>query len=265
MGDKDIVTKDILKNIAYELSKYILKIPISKKIELIDKEFVRVEKKEADLIFKSNKDIIHIEIQNDNHKKMDKRMLRYYSDILFDYEEYNIKQYIIYIGRYKCSMKSKIQRDSIDYQYKIIDMKDIPCQEFLESNDPSAVSLAILCDFKDENRQEIVNKILFKLKDISQDDIEFKSHLKIVEILSTNRNLEAEIKKGEEMLIVDVEKMPSYSLGMEKGLLKGKDKWLSQGVISTAITMINKFKLSAEEVAKELNISIDELKKHLNK
>ena len=53
------------------------------------------------------------------------------------------------------------------------------------------------------------------------------------------------------------ENLPSYEIGMERGV--------SQGIIDTAITMITKFKLSVEDVAKELNISIDELKKHLNK
>ncbi|KIM02548.1 MAG: hypothetical protein KU28_12460 [Sulfurovum sp. PC08-66] len=36
-------------------------------------------------------------------------------------------------------------------------------------------------------------------------------------------------------------------------------------IINTAIKMISKFKLSIEEVATELNISMDELKKHLDK
>jgi hypothetical protein len=58
---------------------------------------------------------------------------------------------------------------------------------------------------------------------------------------------------------VKIEDLPSYQLVLERGLSKG----LSQGIITTAITMINKFKLSVEDVAKELNISLDELKKHL--
>lgn len=53
--------------------------------------------------------------------------------------------------------------------------------------------------------------------------------------------------------------------GMTRGMNIGINKGLSQGVLNTAITMINRFKLSIEDVAKELNISIDELKKHLDK
>ena len=68
---KDIITKDILKQIARDLSKYILNIPIKDEIELIEKEFTRVEKRDADLLFKNGNAIIHIEIQNNNHPKMD--------------------------------------------------------------------------------------------------------------------------------------------------------------------------------------------------
>jgi predicted transposase YdaD len=51
------------------------------------------------------------------------------------------------------------------------------------------------------------------------------------------------------------ENLPSYEIGMERGI--------SQGILKTAITMIKEFNLSIEQVATKLNISIDELKKHL--
>ena len=80
----------------------------------------------------------------------------------------------------------------------------------------------------------------------------------ILETLSTNRVLKDKLKETEEMLRdIRYEDLPSYEIGMERGV--------SQGVIKTAITMISKFKLSVEDVSKELNISIDELKKHLKK
>ncbi len=52
--------------------------------------------------------------------------------------------------------------------------------------------------------------------------------------------------------------------GREEGMEKGIEKGISQGVIETAIIMIKEFNLSVEVVAKKLNISIDELRKHLS-
>jgi hypothetical protein len=78
---KDIVTKDIIKEIARDISTYMLDIKLSDEITLIDKEFTRVEKRDSDIVFINGADkIVHIEIQNDHHTLMHLRMLRYYCD-----------------------------------------------------------------------------------------------------------------------------------------------------------------------------------------
>jgi len=227
---KDITTKEILKNLAKELSIYILNLDIDDKIELIDKEFTRVEKRDADLLFKSGNKIIHIEIQNNYHPDMAKRMHRYYSDILFDYEEYDIYQFVIYIGQKNVKMRDSIVRDKISYSYTLIDMRDIPCQKFLESSNPSAISLSILCDFGDRDKQEVVNTIIKKLIESCSDSIELHKHLKMIEILSTNRNLEEKVKEGEKMLSVDIKKMPSYQIGREEAKMEDAKKMIMIGL-----------------------------------
>jgi len=257
MGDKDIITKEILKNIARELSRHLLNIVIEEDIEMIDKEFTRVEKREADLLFRHKEQIIHIEIQNNNHKSMHKRMLRYYSDIYFDFDKYEILQYLIYIGKNNCNMISTIKRDRIDYGYDIIDMKKIPCERFLKSQDPSAIALSILCDFEDKEKQEVVNTILRRLKEFSQDDLEFRNHLKMVEILSTNRNLEDYVDKGEEMLTVDIERMPSFNKGLQRGI--------EEATLKNAMIMIHDFKIAIDDVVRKLNIKKEELLEYMKK
>ncbi len=62
---------------------------------------------------------------------MNLRMLRYMSDILFEYEGLDVKQYLLYIGESKCSMQNHITKNRLDYSYDIIDMKDIPCEALL--------------------------------------------------------------------------------------------------------------------------------------
>jgi len=76
---------------------------------------------------------------------------------------------------------------------------------------------------------------------------------------------------------IKLEDLPSYQIVMERGfnrgisqgisqgLSQGLSQGISQGIINTATTMIKEFNLSVEMVAKKLNISIDELKKHLDK
>ncbi len=145
-----------------------------------------------------------------------------------------------------------------------IDMRDISCDSLLSSNDPSAVVLSILCDFEGRDKQIVVNTILRKLKELS-DDREYSNYLKMVNILSTNRNLVNEVKKGVNMLSVDMKKTPFYQLGEERGEERGEKRGEKRGALQMAATMIEEFNLSVDTVAKKLDISLDELKNFLHK
>ncbi|MCH9740830.1 MAG: hypothetical protein K0U38_08335 [Epsilonproteobacteria bacterium] len=217
---KDIISKELLKEMAKDISRHILHIEILDDMELIDNEFTRVERRDADLVYKNGNEIVHIEIQNNHHPKMHLRMLRYYDDILFQYEKYSVKQYLLYVGKEKCYMKDEIVRDEINYRYVIIDIRDVSCEAFLKSADPSAVVLAILCNFEGKDKQMVVNTILKRLIELADDEVSFRNYLEKVEIFSTNRNLEKYVDKGEEMLAVDIEKLPSFNRGLEKGIEK---------------------------------------------
>ncbi len=258
MGQKDIISKEILKNIAKDISRHILHIDVKDDMQLIDKEFTRIEKRDADLVFKNGDEIVHIEIQNNNHPKMLHRMLRYYSDIFFEYDQYKICQYILYIGKEKCSMKSEIKREEIDYKYAIIDITDISCESFLQSDDPSAVVLSILCDFEGRDKQMVVNTIIKKLLELSKDEMSFRGYLKMVEILSTNRNLESKVRKGEEMLSVNIEKMPSFNIGLERGLERGLQRGLEKGILKVAKNLL-KVNMSIEFISKTTGLTIQQV------
>jgi predicted transposase/invertase (TIGR01784 family) len=158
-------------------------------------------------------------------------------------------------------MKNNIKEQSINYKYNIVDMHTIDCQKFLTMDNPDALVLSILCDFKNKNELDVLIYILKRLEELTEDDEHtFGKYTLILETLSSNRDLQNTLKKAEEMLRdVKMEDLPSYQIAMERGMTKG----ISQGIISTAIMMIKEFNLSVEQVAQKLNISIDELKKHL--
>ena len=229
---KDIVTKEIIKSIAKDISMYMLNIELSDEITLIDKEFTRVEKRDSDIVFiNGNDEIVHIEIQNGNHPLMHLRMLRYYCDIKFEYSKKRINQYMLYIGKKTCYMKSKIEESNINYKYDIIDIRDIACDELLYHDNPSAVVLSILCDFKDRDKQKVVNTILKRIKELVGDDNKrYKNYLEKVTILSSNRDLEENVKKGAEMLAVDIEKIPFYQDGKAAGFKEGIEKGIEKGM-----------------------------------
>ncbi len=273
---KDITTKEAITAITEDIALYLLDLKITD-VEFVDKELKRVEKREADIVAKCKIDgieqILHLEIQNSNDNTMPRRMLRYYNDIKTEFEYLEVKQYIIYIGKPKLSMNSSIIEANLNFGYTIIDMHTIDCEELIALDTPDALVLSILCDFKGKDELEILIHITSRLAQLTQDDEHrLGKYMLMLETLSDNRNLKDKLEKAEEMLrTVKMENLPSYSLGYKKAIINEKDAWvskgisqgISQGIINTAITMIDKFKLSVEEVAKELNISIDELKKHL--
>ena len=170
---KDITTKDTIKTITQDIAKYILELDV-KDITFVDKELQRIEKREADIValckVNGKKAILHLEIQNDNDKTMNKRMLRYYTEIKLRFDNIKIYQYLIYIGKAKLSMSDNIIEDNINYKYNIIDMHKIDCEKFLAMNNPDALVLSILCDFKDKNEIDILSYILKKLEEFTQDN-----------------------------------------------------------------------------------------------
>jgi predicted transposase/invertase (TIGR01784 family) len=255
MGNKDISFKELLKEIAKDLSIYLFNLEITDEIELIDKEFSRIETREADLVVKHKNQIIHIEIQNDNDKTMHLRMMRYLNDIMFLYEDYEILQYVVYIGKNKCLMKDKIENKNIKFRYNLIDMKKIDCEKFLNADKAEMVILAVLCDFGNKDKQEIINKILIRLKELSENENIFRRNLEILTIFSSNRNLEDNVEKGVEMLRnIDIKKNPLYRIGLKEGIYLGEEEGIQKGILRGKIELLKEMGFSDEEIMKRLNI-----------
>jgi predicted transposase/invertase (TIGR01784 family) len=61
-----------------------------------------------------------------------------------------------------------------------------------------------------------------------------------LEILSENRNLQNLVKKVEDMLNVDITKLPSYELGIEAGRKDGLHIGIQQGIQQAQIEMAKK-------------------------
>jgi hypothetical protein len=270
---KDITTKEAITAITQDIAYHLLDLKIDN-IEFVDKELKRIEKREADIVARCTIDgteqILHLEIQNDNDPSMPKRMLRYYTDIRTAFDNLEIKQYIIYIGKARLRMADGIKEDHLQYHYTIIDMHTIDCDELIALDTPDALVLSILCDFKGRDEIQMLLHITRRLTELTQDDAHRQSkYLLMLETLSENRDLKDQLQKVEEMLReIKMEDLPSYSLGYKNAVMREKDSWvskgLSQGALDAAITMIKEFNLSIEAVAAKLNLSIDEIKKHLN-
>ena len=238
MAKKDIVSKQVIKHLTVDLAHYLLNLDIDPdRLELLQTEQQRIEDRRADLVAlavdraTAGEFILHIEIQNDNQAEMPLRMLRYYTDIRLGYPGYELRQFLVYIGKPALTMAAGIDEPTHQYRYRLIDMHNVDCEGLLEQDSADALVLAILCDFKGKPPQQVVNYILSRLRALTGEDEQgFRRYLDMLEVLSDNRDLRAHIKEAETMLTqIDITRMPSYEIGLEKGIEKGIEKGREKG------------------------------------
>ncbi|NOQ35714.1 MAG: hypothetical protein GQ569_07435 [Methylococcaceae bacterium] len=237
MAEKDIISKQSIKRIAVDIAIHLLHLEIDPNdVELLTTEQQRVEDRRADLVVKlklKNKQpfILHIEIQSSNDKKMPLRMMRYYTDIALAYPKFPIKQYVIYIGKRTLNMDDFVKDSDWSYRYQLIDMKDVDCRTLMARNNPDALVLAILCDFKGRDEQEMVNHIMLSLYELLEDEPKrFREYVGMLDVLAENRDLQIQIKEAGKMITqINIEKSGLYQLGEERGEERGEKR----GAIST--------------------------------
>ncbi len=255
MGQKDVISKHLIKRLAVDLAVYLLRLDVSyDELELLSSEQQRVEERRADLLARVKKQgepafILHVEIQNDNDRQMPLRMLRYYTDAAFQYSELPVKQYLIYIGKAPLKMADGMKAEMLEYRYRIIDMHNIDYKQLLAKDSPDAIVLSILGDFKDTPERQAVNEIVSRLyRKLGDQPKRFREYFYMMEILSDNRHLKDFIKEAEQMITqVNVENLPSYELGLEKGL--------EQGMSLLVIRLLKKY--SPEAVAEMVELSLE--------
>jgi hypothetical protein len=231
MTAKDVISRDTLKRLTTDLAKHLLGID-GEAVELLETQSQRVEDRRADLVAQMRSSsgsefLLHAEIANNNKADMALRMLRYYTDIRLAGHAGPIRQFLIYIGTDPLNMPGGIQEPQLlDYRYGLVDMHRVNCAGLLVQDNPDALVLAVLCDFGGREPQEVVSYIVRRLSELSgSDEPRFREYMTMLEILSENRNLRPQVEEAERMLTqIDIERMPSYVIGMERGEIRGLER-----------------------------------------
>lgn len=237
MGHKDIISRTLLKKLVRDFAYYLFNIPIVS-VELLGSDFQRVEERRSDLLAivqlqDGLRAILHIEIQNDNCPTMPVRMLRYLTDILLDHQAQSdlpVLQYVVYIGRDKLNMSDRVERGNLSFQYRLLDMHSIDYTLLINREEPDAWVMAILCDFKGRNPQDIIHGVLTRLIEYCDgNQKQLHDYIKMMEVLGNNRDLNINIQEELEMLSVNIEELPTYRIGMKQGKEEGREIGMGQG------------------------------------
>ncbi|MGZ8217044.1 hypothetical protein [Methylomagnum sp.] len=104
-----------------------------------------------------------------------------------------------------------------------IDLYAVDCGEFLRQDSPDAWVLAILCDFGQRLPRDVVHLILTRLQQWFGDNPpRLREYVEMLDVLADNRDLSLDIYEEMNMLNINVEKLATYRMGMEKGREEGE-------------------------------------------
>ena len=229
----DIVLKDLLYDIPTSFIYVISGIRIKK---LLNVELPEVRKRVPDLLLLLEDDsILHIELQTYNDKRIAMRMLEYMLLIKDKYEDREVRQVVVYVGNDKMRMRDSIKWEDLEYRFKLIDIRDIDCEEVVRSEYISDIIIGGLCRVRDEDRY--VERLLSAIRRLSEEKRKdaIKKALTLLRLRPILYSKVEERVKEESMplTIVEIERDPYYKKGIEIGLREG----IERGKIETAVRM----------------------------
>jgi predicted transposase/invertase (TIGR01784 family) len=198
--------------------------------------------------------ILHIEIQTTDTPDMVYRMLEYAAMMLRKYKIV-VRQYVFYIGEGRAKMPVQLETGSLRYQYILINLSEIPYQQFISSNKPEELILTVLADFQREEPREIISQILQKLHQTAPDHLQLGKFIRQLEILSQLRNFNSIVSEEAETMAqgFDITIDRLYKKGREEGLKDGEKQAWRKSIFS----LLRKKTFSIEQIAELLEVPVE--------
>ena len=254
--DFDKVIKKTFVRVYRSLIQKLLGLDLNNMVKL-PTTFSRTKGKRPDFAVRVKKtgepdEIVHVEFQTKNDDNMNKREIGYYNDFFWEYN-LEVIQYVIYIGASKPTMVTETNHRNLKHSYTVISMNEQDIEQFLKSDNPHEIILAVLCKYDKKDAPKIIAEILEKLNKKAKNERELFEYTTDLEILSGLRKLQSETKK-------QVDKMPIlYDLKKDLRYKEGKREKARTTIIR--IFKDNTLKLSVEKIALILDVPVDFVKK----
>jgi predicted transposase/invertase (TIGR01784 family) len=265
INEYDRIMKENIEPVLLPFAQKLLGLQGAKYTSIKDDLHVTIERK-PDFLKKVRESentrsyILQIEFQSTDEKDMVYRMLEYKSLLLRKFKV-DVKQVVLYIGKDNLrKMTSSLETNGLSFTYEIVDIKSFNYEDFLKSDTPEEVILAILCNFRNTSPQKVIAKVLEKLRELLKGENRFGKYLKQLEVLSKLRDLQVEtIKQTSIMPIVyDLETDIRFMQGEAKGEAKAEAR-VEQTRIETAKELLLLNILSIAQISQITKLSIDKL------
>ncbi len=221
MGNFDKIMRENLGKLSKGLLQRLLTVNVMEAIPMPPIVRKTLLEKETDNLFlvkpkQQKKFILHLEFQSTNDTKMPLRMAvyNYMAQYIYGKEVVSI---VIYVGEEKLTMKNVLLTTGGHYAFKLIDIRDMEPDLFLESENPKEVILAILAGQDEKKKGLIINQIINKLQLLIKSESELTERLEELEIISLLRGKDTQeliIKQKETMpIVIDIRKDLRYQQG----------------------------------------------------
>jgi len=270
MGEYDRIIKENIEAILITLGKKLFGFEIKNPRPLTEKLQITIER-EPDFLKQITLDddseiILHLEFQRYDDQDMIYRMAEYKAILQRKYK-IPVRQFVVYLGKDMPKMRTELLADEQITGFTLTNIHDIPVNQVLDSDIPEEIILSILTEYPETDAEEVISKIIHKLKKVAPNEAEFKRSLQQLVTLSRIRKLEGQTEKQIAAMPItyDIETDYLYNKGIEKGIEKGVEKGIQQGIekgierekiiiIKKALT---KKKLTIEEIADLADVSVD--------
>lgn len=232
-GNKyDKIVKENLQKFIPALISKVLKIEVQRTENLPQVKIQTTKEVEPDslkIIFNDQYPrgcLLQIEFEAKDEKNTDARMLQY---VAIEYVKYRlpVEIHLIYLlqGRPK-NIKGGIKFNNLTFRYPVYSLDEISFREFIYSEVPEEVILAILASPEDKTPTEVIRLILGRLVQLRGKDTELYKFINQLKILSMLRNLRQETENQivdmtiNEDIVRQIKEDKMYQMGTKQGITK---------------------------------------------
>jgi predicted transposase YdaD len=197
---------------------------IGEKVKVISAEIRLIKTFRPDILVEADGEIIQVEIQAQQDKTLPHRMFRYYYAIVEKYKK-EPTQIVLFVGKGN-PPPSEYKTPKLTLKYKVLDMKKIDPDVFIESEKPAEVILGILAGkFKD--KPKIIRKVKKRIAEIVKNEVEIAKYIDSISFLAGLFNVKIEVKPMP--IQVDIRKTFLYKWGEKEGEKRGFEKGKQEG------------------------------------
>ena len=234
----DRIVKENIDKTVFSIAEKLFDLDVKWQSDVKDKIQTTVEREidylKKGILTKTNEEVmLQFEFETKASRIKLNRMLLYFA-LVYDKFKLPVKQFVIYIGKEKLpkKVKNKLEFDNLKYSFEVKDIRTIPYQTFLNSESAEEVILSILCDFKDETPEAIIEKVFNRLILIKKDVLGISKYIYQLRVLANLRNLHLLIEnKIKNMPItIDMSKDTYFLQGIEQGIDKMIIELVKDGV-----------------------------------